>query len=111
MNRMILEGIVTTLDAAGQVNIAPMGPRVERVDFTRFLLRPFPTSQTYKNLKSHSEGVLHITDDVLLLAQAAVGMINPLPALEAATSVRGMLLADACRLHEFRVVSMDESEP
>ncbi|MFO0968092.1 MAG: DUF447 family protein [Gemmataceae bacterium] len=36
-------------------------------------LRPYPTSQTYRNLKEHGEGVLHVTDDVLLLAQAAVG--------------------------------------
>ena len=107
---MILEGIVTTLNAQGEPNIAPMGPHVDGPDFERFVLRPYPTSQTYRNLKEHGEGVLHVTDDVLLLAQAAVGRIAPLPALRTAEKVRGVVLADACRFHEFRVVALDESE-
>ncbi len=107
---MILEGIVTTVSPAGEVNIAPMGPCVEGTDFRRFLLRPFPTAQTYCNLKAHGEGVLHITDDVLLLAQAAVGAVEPSPALLPATAVRGWVLAGACRYYEFRVVSIDERE-
>ena len=37
---MILEGIVTTLSETGEVNIAPMGPRVE-ASMQRFVLRPF----------------------------------------------------------------------
>ena len=67
---MILEGIVTTVSRDGAVNIAPMGPHVEE-GMTRFLLRPFPTSQTYRNLKAHGEGVLHVSDDVLLLGGCA----------------------------------------
>ena len=73
---MILEGIVTTLSADGLLNIAPMGPSVEAdrgLEFSRFVLRPFRTSLTYRNLKEHGEGVLHVTDDVLLLAQTAIG--------------------------------------
>ncbi len=105
---MILEGIVTTLSADGALNIAPMGPRVEP-GMERFLLRPFPTSQTYRNLKAHGEGVLHVTDDVLLLARAALGLVGP-PPVFAAAHVRGWVLRDACRYYEFRVRSMDESE-
>src|ERR1700745_3928385 len=70
---MILEGLVTTLDAAGGPHVAPMGPHVEGPAFDRFALRPFPTAQTYRNLLAHGEGVLHVTDDVLLLAKAAGG--------------------------------------
>lgn len=70
---MILEGLVTTTDADGSPRLAPMGPRVDGPDFRTFLLRPFPTSQTYRNLRRHGEGVLHVTDNVLLLAKAAVG--------------------------------------
>jgi len=104
---MILEGIVTTVSPTGELNIAPMGPRVgDAMD--RFLLRPFPTAQTYRNLKAHGEGVLHVTDDVLLLARAAVGPVEPLPKLLPATRVRGQILADACRYYEFRVASVDE---
>ena len=107
---MILEGIVTTVAPSGEINIAPMGPRVDAADFRRFLLRPFPTSQTYRNLKTLGEGVLHVTDDVLLLARAALGPVDPLPPLLPATSVSGWILADACRYYEFRVVSLDERE-
>ncbi len=107
---MILEGIVTTLGASGVLNIAPMGPRVD-ADMARFVLRPFPTSQTYHNLKSLGEGVLHVTDDVLLLARAALGPVEPPPPLQPAAAVRGMVLAGACRYYEFRVRSVDESEP
>ena len=107
---MILEGIVTTVSAVGDVNIAPMGPHVDEA-MERFLLRPFPTSQTYQNLLTHGEGVLHVTDDVLLLARAAVGKVEPMPPLVAATKVRGYIVADACRYFEFRVRSFDTSEP
>ena len=106
---MILEGIVTTVSPAGEVNIAPMGPRVDEA-MQRFLLRPFPTSQTYVNLKSHGEGVLHVTDDVLLLARAAVGSVEPLPPMNPASRVAGFVLAGCCRYYEFRVATMDESE-
>lgn len=106
---MILEGIVTTVSPTGAVNVAPMGPRIER-DFRHFLLRPFPTSQTYQNLRAHPEGVLHVTDDVLLLAKAAVGALDPLPPMMPAGSVRGFVLTGACRYFEFRVASIDDRE-
>jgi uncharacterized protein len=104
---MILEGIVTTTSATGDINIAPMGPRVD-ADMKRFLLRPFNTSTTYHNLRAHGEGVLHVTDDVLLLARTALGQLEPLPALMAARKVCGWVLRDACRFFEFRVVSIDD---
>jgi hypothetical protein len=104
---MILEGIVTTLAPDGALHIAPMGPRVEP-GMERFLLRPFSTSQTYHNLKVHGEGVLHVTDDVLLLAQSALGPVEPPPRVQAATRVRGWVLQEACRYYEFRVRSLDE---
>ncbi|MBI3406766.1 MAG: DUF447 family protein [Planctomycetes bacterium] len=108
---MILEGIVTTIgQETGEVNIAPMGPHVDDV-MERFVLRPFPTSQTYKNLKAHGEGVLHVTDDVLLLAKAAVGSVTPIPTMVPAAKVCGFVLTDSCRYFEFRVMSIDEREP
>jgi hypothetical protein len=106
---MILEGIVTTLSPEGAVNVAPMGPRVD-ASMQRLVLRPFQTSQTYRNLKAQGEGVLHVTDDVWLLARAALGPVEPPPALVPATRVRGVVLADACRYYEFRVVSLDDRE-
>jgi hypothetical protein len=106
---VILEGIVTTLLPEGSVHIAPMGPKVEP-SMTRFVLRPFRTAQTYRNLKAHGEGVLHITDDVLLLAKAALGPVEPPAALFEASRVHGFVLQDSCRYFEFRVVSLDDSE-
>src|SRR3954467_2809099 len=104
---MILEGIVTTVSPEGRINIAPMGPRVD-AGLERFLLRPFPTSQTYRNLKAHGEGVLHVTDDVLLLARAALATVDPPPALLPASKVRGFVLRDACRFYDYQVRSFDE---
>lgn len=104
----ILEGIVTTLDSAGIVNIAPMGPRLEN-DGRRIILRPFKTSKTYANLRLHPEGVLHVTDDVLLLARAAIGPVDDAP-LEPAQGVKGRILTGACRALEFRVETVDERE-
>jgi hypothetical protein len=105
-NRMILEGLITTVSPAGEVNVAPMGPRVDE-SMRRLLLRPFQTSQTYRNLKVHGEGVFHVTDDVLLPAQAAVGTVAP--PLMPATKVRGHIIRDACRYYEFRVARLDDS--
>lgn len=107
---MILEGIVTSLGPDGTVNIAPMGPRVEP-SMTGLLLRPFPTSHTYRNLAAHGEGVFHVTDDVLLLAKAAVGKVVPAPPLAPTSHVRGHLLADHVRAYEFRVTDIDTREP
>jgi hypothetical protein len=104
---MILEGLVTTVSPGGAVHIAPMGPRVEG-ELDNFVLRPFPTAVTYHNLRAHGEGVFHVTDDVLLLARAALGAVDPAPPLLPATHVRGFILATACRYYEFRVRSVDE---
>jgi hypothetical protein len=107
---MILEGLVTTLAPSGGLHLAPMGPRVGP-GMDHFVLRPFPTSQTYHHLRTHGEGVLHVTDDVLLLARAAVGPVRPPPEHRPAERVRGWVLTGACRFYEFRVRSIDERGP
>jgi hypothetical protein len=107
---MILEGIVTTLSPLGDAHVAPMGPRIFSPALDRLLLRPFPSSQTYRNLKAHGEGVFHVTDNVLLLAWAALGPVEPPPEWFPATHVQGYVLRDACRYYEFRVSSIDERE-
>ncbi len=53
---------------------------------------------------------MHVTDDVLLLAQAAIGPVEPPPPMVRASRVNGWVLQDACRYHEFKVASIDESE-
>jgi hypothetical protein len=107
---MILEGIVTTLSPEGKLNVAPMGPEVGPV-MDRFLLRPYQTSRTLHNLKAHPEGVFHVTDDVLVVARAAVGALEPPPNCVQSKRIRGLILPDACRYYEFRVLSIDERQP
>jgi hypothetical protein len=106
---LILEGIVTTLREDGSVNVAPMGPRVDRA-CSQLILRPYQTSTTYQNLKRHGEGVFHVTDDVLLLAQGAIGAVAQPPDMFPATAVRGMILAGACRWLAFRVIELDDAQ-
>ncbi len=96
---MILETIVSTMDALGRANFAPMGIRLEG---ERVLLRPFRDAQTWKNLQEVPEGVVNFTDNVLLFARCAVGTFVP-PHREAAR-VRGAVLEDVCSWKEFRVV-------
>lgn len=105
---MILEGLVTTVGEGGQVHLAPMGPRV-RSDWSGFVLRPFPSSTTFQNLKRTRAGVLHVTDDVNLLARAAVGQA-PVVETVPATVVDGFIIKDCCRYYEFRVTALDESQ-
>jgi len=107
---MILEGLVTTINADGMPNISPMGPLVD-AQMRQFVLRPYQTSGTYANLKRTQQGVLHVTDDVDMLARAAVDRLNPLPRLVKAKKVEGVVIADACRWYEFRVASLDDRSP
>jgi hypothetical protein len=106
---MILESIVTTVGPGGELNVAPMGPVVD-AGLTRFRLRPFQTSTTFRNLQAHPEGVIHVVDDVLLIARGAIGALAE-PPTRPAEIVRGRVLQDACRSFEFRVVSCDASQP
>lgn len=105
---MILEGIVTTLAADGTVNISPMGPEVDEA-MRHLVLKPYQTSTTYQNLKRTGQGVFHVTDDVELLARAAVGVPDPLPAMEPCAAVEGQILVGVCRWYAFRVQSLDDT--
>src|SRR5690606_15080962 len=80
---MILEGLMVTTNPDGTPNISPMGPIVNEEaeqggPLTELVLRPYHTSTTYANLKRTGEGVFHVTDDVLMIARAAVGRLAPL---------------------------------
>ena len=96
---MILEGIVTTIDDDGALNVAPMGPRIDD-GMDRFVLRLFRSSRTFHNLEARREGVLHVTDDVLLFARAVIGKVGHVDTRPAA-AVRGRILIDSSRYYEF----------
>jgi len=103
---MIVEGIITTLDEFGRMHLAPMGPVVDERIKT-LVLRPFVTSRTFRHLQERPEGVFHIVDDVLLLAQGAIGAVEPVPEFLPARKIHGAVLQDACRWFEFRIVRCD----
>lgn len=104
---MILEGLVCTRSIRGEPHVAPMGPVIED-EFKRLVLRPFATSTTCRNLIRERAGVFHVTDDVQLLARAAVGRFERAPAVRPATVVEGYMLEDCCRWYEFEVREVDD---
>src|SRR5262245_8547097 len=109
---MIVEGLISTRNSDGSPHLAPMGPHVEGIEFDRFVLRPFPTSQTYQNLLIHPEGVLHVTDDALLMALAGIGDWGnggQCPPYIPAAHIIGHVLANCHRYYEFRITNIDDS--
>lgn len=109
---MILEAIVTTTNEDGSVNVSPMGPVIESDPADGFELRPFETSRTFANLQIRPFGVLHITDDVMLFARAAIGMLDSPPNVRAAdVQPTAFVLEEACRWYEFEAVYFEVSQP
>jgi hypothetical protein len=106
---MILEGLITTTNPDGTPHLAPMGPSISD-DARQLVLRPFQTSTTFANLKRTGVGVFHVTDDVELLAYAAVGRLETLPALRRADAIDGWIVENACRWMAFRVQSSDSKD-
>jgi len=108
---MILEAIVTTRHEDGSANVSPMGPEVcDSGIWTEFVLKPYTSSNTYKNLKREGKGVLHITDDVMLLANAAINVWSQEPRFLTLPEVDGYVLEAACQWFEFKVTSLDDSQ-
>jgi len=104
----IVEGILTTQNEDGSVNVAPMGPRVD-AQFERFLLRPFPGSRTYENLLRTRQGTFHITDDVEILARTAVGQLDCVPEFSPHSDEQFHVLADCCRWYKLQATDIDTS--
>lgn len=86
-----------------------MGPIVDR-RMQVIRLRPFQTSTTFRNLAREKVGVFHVTDDVELLAAAAIGQ-PVIPPMHAVAGIKGKIITDACRWYAFEVTSLDDSQP
>ena len=108
---LILEGIVTTLDADRELHLTAMGPVFESADAMAFELRPYEGSRTLANLTRSGQGVLHVTDDVALIARSALGGLETLPRTVPAERVDGRIVADACRWYEFEVTGHQVDGP
>lgn len=108
---MILESIVTTVDDAGRINLAPMGPKIEPGDWDHFTLRPFAGSRTYRNLLSTGRAVIHVTDDVGLFAHAAVEELECGALVEPVADGRWWRLTDCHRWFAVEVIKTTLQEP
>ena len=103
---MIIESILTTMDAAWTVNFAPMG--VEWGD-EEIVIKPFLETTTFTNLRETRVAVVNLTDDVMLYAQGAIATVQ-FPAVPAAV-VRGVVLQAACTWREVEIRSLDATPP
>lgn len=103
---MIIETIVTSLDAAGTVNIAPMG-----IDWSeeRPVLKPFLDTATFRNVSATGAAVVNLTDDVLVFVRAALSKAQ-CPTIPAVV-VNGVVLDAACTWRELEVVAVDDTPP
>jgi len=105
---VIIETIVTTLDASGAVNIAPMGVEWDGGDSPP-VLKPFLETTTYRNVVATGAAVVNLIDDVGLFARAAIS--NPDHPVVPAVAVKGVVLRDACSWRELTVRSVDSTPP
>ncbi|MBP6670592.1 MAG: DUF447 family protein [Gemmatimonadales bacterium] len=106
---MIIETLLTTQDAAGTLNVAPMG--VEWGEET-LVIKPFLETATFRNLAATRAAVVHLTDDALLFAQAVIHH----PAADApptvpAARIAGRVLEAACSWREVEVTALDDTPP
>jgi len=99
----LLETVVTTVGSDGVVNCAAMGVRwgVHELVFW-----PFDATRTLKNLRFRGEAVVHLTDDVLLFVESALG--HPRPPMREASVVAGSVIEEASA---WREVVVTEIEP
>ncbi len=105
---MIIETIVTTLDASGAVNIAPMGVEWTGGDDAP-ILKPFLETSTYRNVVATRVAVVNLVDDVRVFARAAIS--NPSYPVVPASVVRGVVLEAACSWRELQARSIDSTPP
>lgn len=89
---MIREAVVTTIDGAGEVHIAPFGLIEQGSDW---IIAPFRPSKTLDNLQEVPSAVVNFTDDMRIFAGSlterrhwpTVPLVNfPVPRLAAALS-------------------------
>jgi hypothetical protein len=97
----LIETVMTTRARDGGVNCAAMGVRwgTDEVVFW-----PFHGTRTLRNLRSHGEAVAHLTDDVLLFVQSALG--HPQPATRPAEHVAGAVIEQCSAWRELIVTEI-----
>ncbi len=101
----IVETIVTTMNAAGEVHVAPLGLIQEGA---HWIIGPFKPSRTLDNLRAHPFAAASHTDDVRVFAGCVTGRKN-WPTV-ATTEIKGGRLKDCLAHWEMKVSSVREDE-
>lgn len=101
----LIETVVTTTGSDGVVNCAAMGVRWGEHELVFW---PFNATRTLKNLRFRGEAVVHVTDDVLLFVQSALG--DPRPEMRAASAIAGWVIEDANAWREVVVTEIAPSD-
>jgi hypothetical protein len=99
----IVETIVTTMDAAGAIHIAPLG-LIEEDD--GWAIAPFKPSRTLDNLRAHPAAVASHTDDVRVFAGCLTGR-RDWPT-RPASHIKGAVLESAVSHWELEVARVEE---
>ncbi|MFZ0377261.1 MAG: DUF447 domain-containing protein [Solirubrobacteraceae bacterium] len=99
----LIETVVTTTGSDGVVNCAAMGVRWGEDELVFW---PFEGTRTLRNLRFRGEAVVHLTDDVLLFVQAALG--HPEPSMRPASVINGSVIED---VNAWREVVVTEITP
>ncbi len=103
---MILETIITSRDAGGSINFAPMG--VEWGDEI-IVIKPFLETSTFRNVSASRQAVVNLTDDAMLFAQGAIS--SPQFPWVPASVVQGAVLQAACSWRELEIQTIDATPP
>jgi uncharacterized protein len=97
----LIETVVTTTGPDGVVNCAAMGVRWGEDELVFW---PFDATRTLRNLRVHGEAVVHLTDDVLLFVESALG--HPRPPMRPATAIDGSVIEEANSWREVVVIEI-----
>jgi hypothetical protein len=97
----LIETVVTTTGSDGVVNCAAMGVRWGE---EQLVFWPYNSTRTLANLRFRGEAVVHLTDDVLLFVQAALG--HPRPRMRAASAIAGSVIEEVNSWREIVVVEI-----
>jgi hypothetical protein len=97
----LIETVVTTTGSDGVVNCAAMGVRWGEEELVFW---PFEATRTLRNLRVHGQAVVHLTDDVLLFVEAALG--HPRPPLRPASAIVGSVIEEVNSWREVEVIEI-----
>jgi hypothetical protein len=101
----LIETVVTTTGSDGVVNCAAMGVRWGE---EQLVFWPYNSTRTLANLRFRGEAVVHLTDDVLLFVQAALG--HPRPPMRAASAIVGSVIEEVNSWREVVVLEITPAD-